>query len=102
MESGEGCFDLRAASAWTVSVTGGEAYAIGLTGRRGLLLATDGAVRIDGDPDPKTNLVSSEPKEPMPVGSSPTRWPLIVTVVGLATSLVWTMALVWLAIRLIF
>jgi hypothetical protein len=101
MESGEGCFDLRAASAWTVSVTGEEAYAVGLTGRRGLLLATDGAVRIDGDPDPKTNLVSSEPKEPMPMGSGSARWPLVVVIVGVLASLVWAIALVWLAIRLI-
>ncbi len=59
-------------------------------------------MRVDRDLQQTTPTPSgSEPKEPMPVGSSPTRWPLVVIVVGLATSLVWTMALVWLAIRLI-
>jgi hypothetical protein len=59
---------------------------------------------IDSDLGEKADLApfDSEREEQMPAASAPARWPLLVIVVGLITSLAWTIALVWLAIRLIF
>jgi hypothetical protein len=59
-------------------------------------------MRIDSDLQEASPVpLGSEPKEPMPVGSGSARWPLVVVIVGVLASLVWAIALVWLAIRLI-
>jgi hypothetical protein len=61
-------------------------------------------MRIDSNLGEKADLApfASKSEEPMPAASGPARWPLLVIVVGLINSLAWTIALVWLAIRLIF